>query len=161
LGLRSARPGWQKTELSRSGERIVASDVAEPAEERRAFVDGGTRELAECVLGSWARQELSAADRQGPELQQPLVVFGQSAYVVGQELDRASVLIQTFSSSGAWSAEHGGVEEEVTNDGVAGWDRHGQFGLSCRGPSESIAPQLPETQDFPYCSDLSDRYTSR
>ncbi len=52
------------------------------------------------------------------------------------------------------------MEEEVTNDGVAGWDRHGQFGLSCRGPSKSIAPQLPETQDFTYCSDLSGRYTS-
>jgi len=102
LGLRSAQPGWQKTELSRSGERIVASDVAEPAEEGCAFLDGGTRELGEGVLGRWARQELAAADRQGPELQQPLVVFGQSAYVVGQEIERAGVLIQTFSSSGAW-----------------------------------------------------------
>src|SRR5438477_12343053 len=45
LGLRSARPGWQKTKLSCSGERIVADDVAEPAEERRALVNGGTREL--------------------------------------------------------------------------------------------------------------------
>jgi len=126
LGLRSARPGWQKTELSRSGERIVAGDVAEPAEERRALVDGGTRELAECVLGSWARQELSAADGQGPELQQPLVVFGQSAHVVGQELDRADVFVQTFSGgSHARVAEHGRVGEQVTNDRVAGWDRHG------------------------------------
>ena len=68
IGIALSAAGVAETELSRSGERIVASDVAEPAEERRALVDGGTRELAECVLGSWARQELSAADRQGPEL---------------------------------------------------------------------------------------------
>jgi len=55
------------------------------------------------VLGSWARQILSAADRQGPEQQQSLIVFGQSAYVVGQEFNRAGVLVQLFSgSSGAW-----------------------------------------------------------
>jgi hypothetical protein len=66
--LRSARPGWQKTELSRSGERIVAGDMAELAEERRARVDRGARDMAEGVLGRWARRELSAADGQGPEL---------------------------------------------------------------------------------------------
>jgi hypothetical protein len=126
LGLRSARPGRQKTELSRSGERIVAGDVAELAEERGALVDGGTRELAERVFGSWARQELSAADGQGSEPQQPFVVFGQFAYVVGQALERASVLIQTFGGgSHTGAAEHGRVEEEVMNDGVASWDCHG------------------------------------
>jgi membrane protein DedA with SNARE-associated domain len=148
LGLRSARAGWQKTELSCSGERIVASDVAEPAEERRAFVDRGTRELAQGMLGSWARQELTAADRQGPELQQPLVLFGQSAYIVGQDLDRASVLIQTFSSPDAWYAERGGVEEEVTNDGVAGGYRHWPGRPVVPWPERKHSAALPETKDF-------------
>ncbi len=66
IGIALSAAGVAETELSRSGERIVASDVAEPAEKRGAFVDGGTRELAECVLGSWARHELSAVTARAP-----------------------------------------------------------------------------------------------
>jgi hypothetical protein len=102
LGLRSGRSGWQKSELPGSGERIVPGDVAQLGKERRTVVDGGTHELAERMLGRRARQELAAADGQGPEQQQSLLIFSQFANVVGQELDRASVLIQTFSSSTAW-----------------------------------------------------------
>ncbi len=64
--MRLRRAGRQKTELSRSGQSIVACDVAELAEERRALVDGGTSELAECVLSSRARHELATADGQDP-----------------------------------------------------------------------------------------------
>jgi hypothetical protein len=39
--------------------------------------------LAECVLGSRARHELSSADGQGPEPQQSLVIFSEFADVVG------------------------------------------------------------------------------
>jgi len=98
-------------------------------------------ELAQAVLGARARHELAVADGKRAEHQQALVVVGQDAYQVGQELQGMRVLIQATGRDrrgGAPSAEHGGADEEIRTEGFAARDRHGQQ-ASCLAYAERTA----------------------
>jgi hypothetical protein len=84
----------QKTEFAGSTERIIARDVAELCEEHIALFGGCTREPAECMLRGRTRHPLPAANRQRPNQQKWLVIFRQAAHIIGQQLERARVLIR-------------------------------------------------------------------
>jgi hypothetical protein len=110
-------------------EGIVPGDLNQAGEKPVARLARGAGELAQPVLGARARHELAVADGKCAEHQQALVVVGQDAYQVGQELQGMRVLFQATGRDrrgGAPSAEHGGADEEIRTEGFAGGARHGQ-----------------------------------
>jgi hypothetical protein len=132
------RAGRKEAELARASKSIVACDMAQLMEERRALLHAGARELTERMLGSWAWRELTAADCERHERQHLLIIFRELPKVVSQAVERTGVLFQAFagySLRGGGSAEEQRAFVEVTNEGFAGRYRHGPEGLSLRWPA--------------------------
>jgi hypothetical protein len=143
----SERARRQETEFARSRQSIIAGDVAELCEESVALFGGCTREPAECVLGGWTRRQFAAADRKRPNQQKSLVIVCQLAHIISQQLERARVLVQTFSGGlrAAGQAVQGRMCQEVTNEGCAGRYRHGQpafLAVACKKHSPATVRNL-------------------
>src|SRR5216683_270746 len=126
----SARaPRRQEPVFAGAPEGIVPGNLNQAGEKPVARLARGAGELAQAVRGARARHELVVADGKRAEHQQALVVVGQGAYQVGQELPGMRVLFQATDRdrrAGAAATEHGGADEEIRKEGFAGRDRHGQ-----------------------------------
>ncbi len=74
------------------------------------------RQMHQGVLGSRARHGLPIADGQRPEQQQALIVLGQVAHKVSQQLESLGMFFQSLGRGGrdgALSTEQSRVGEDI------------------------------------------------
>ncbi len=112
-------------------EGIVPGDLNQPGEKPVARLARGAGELAQAVLGARARHELAVADGKRAEHQQALVVVGQGAYQVGQELQGIRVRFQATGRDGRRCAVNGAWRRGRgdTQGRVRGWGSPWPAGL--------------------------------
>jgi len=111
---------------ARSCEGIITRDLDQADEDRVGRFVRSASKLGERMLDGWTRCQLTATDNQAAKQQQPLVVFRKGTHQVRQELECVRMLFQTFGRARRCIAatKHGGVNEEIGQEGGAGRVRH-------------------------------------
>jgi hypothetical protein len=112
---------------ARSCEGIVPCDLDQAGEERVARIARSAGKVGERVRAGWTRCELTATNNEAANQQQPFVVFREGTHQVRQELECVRMLFKALGRARRRVAatEHGGVNEEIGQEGCAGRVRHG------------------------------------